>query len=396
MAQRVVLHVGTMKSGTTYLQQTLYANQQLLAERGVLVPGRTWSDQVAAVRGVLGRGRDPLFGDLEQYWTRMVEEMDAWPGTAVVSVELLARVTPARVKAVVESLPRGTEVEVLLTARDLNRSLIALWQETIQNGRTWTWDHYAADAERGRHGTRSAETGLAAETFWRQQHLERLVRKWAAPVGIDHVTVVTVPPPGAAPDLLLGRFAEAVGFDPADVRGSEKANAAVGAASVEVVRRVNEVLDAHGHPWPTGQYLRKHLLAKKVLAARRAQEPRIGLQVPDWVAAYSRELVSGVQATGVRMIGSWSDLDPVPVPGIDPTTVEPTAVHQAAIDGFHGLRARYAEALPAEVVPPHAPVEDDLDAAVAGIVELLEWGMRRETADPTWRPGYVPPGAPGE
>lgn len=396
MAQRVVLHVGTMKSGTTYLQQTIYANQRALAERGVLVPGRTWSDQVAAVKGILGRGHDPFLGDLRLYWDRLVQEIDAWPGTALVSVELLARITPARVRAVVEGLPAGTPVEILLTARDLNRSLIALWQETIQNGRTWTWQHYAADAERGRHGTGTPETGLAAETFWRQQHLARLVRKWAAPVGMDHVTVVTVPPPGAPADLLLTRFAEAVGFDPDGLAGSERANAAVGAASVEVVRRVNEVLDAHGHPWPSGHYLRKHLLAKKVLAARRSQEPRIGLEVPGWVAAYSTEMVDAVRETGVRMIGTWSDLDPVSVPGIDPMTVDPADVHAAAIDGFHGVRARYAEALPSEVTPPLAPVEESLDAAVDGIVELLEWGMRREAGDPGWRPGYVPAAELGE
>ena len=51
----VVLHVGAMKSGTSYLQARLFANQDVLRERGVLVPGETWTHQVARGQGRLWR-----------------------------------------------------------------------------------------------------------------------------------------------------------------------------------------------------------------------------------------------------------------------------------------------------------------------------------------------------
>ena len=46
MASRVILHIGLMKSGTTFLQGRLDANRQSLQEQGILFPGPGWQDQV--------------------------------------------------------------------------------------------------------------------------------------------------------------------------------------------------------------------------------------------------------------------------------------------------------------------------------------------------------------
>ena len=55
MADKVVLHVGLMKSGTTFLQRQLFAHQSTLRDRGTLVPGTKWGDQVTAVSDGLRR-----------------------------------------------------------------------------------------------------------------------------------------------------------------------------------------------------------------------------------------------------------------------------------------------------------------------------------------------------
>ena len=56
----VYLHIGTPKSGTSYLQDICLLNRERLAADGVLWPGREWGDQVRAVqetRGSVGRSR---------------------------------------------------------------------------------------------------------------------------------------------------------------------------------------------------------------------------------------------------------------------------------------------------------------------------------------------------
>ena len=40
----IVLHIGAMKTGTSYLQSVLERNKELLDDRGVLWPGTSWKD----------------------------------------------------------------------------------------------------------------------------------------------------------------------------------------------------------------------------------------------------------------------------------------------------------------------------------------------------------------
>ena len=51
MAERVVLHVGLMKSGTSFLQQVLRHNKDLLREQGRAVP------EPVEAAGAGGQGR---------------------------------------------------------------------------------------------------------------------------------------------------------------------------------------------------------------------------------------------------------------------------------------------------------------------------------------------------
>ena len=48
MARRVFLHIGTPKSGTTYLQSLWWQHRDALAERGLLLPGGSADEQFRA------------------------------------------------------------------------------------------------------------------------------------------------------------------------------------------------------------------------------------------------------------------------------------------------------------------------------------------------------------
>ena len=382
MADRVVLHVGTMKSGTTYIQSTLFENKAALAEQGVLVPGAGWGEQVRATLNALGREKHPTGLDLTGAWERLAQECRDWQGTAVISVELLGPAGPKQIQQIVESFG-DAQVDVVLTVRDLNRNVAAMWQETIQNGRWWTWTDYIAAAEvaRPRADRKDGEGGKAGRTFWRQQNAVRLARRWGSAAGRPP-HVVTVPHPGAAPDLLLGRFAEAAGFDGSGLRTGDRANAAVGAASAQLLRRMNDVLADRGLEFPAGMGARKHDLAKTVLAARAKQEPKIGLPVAPWVEEQSTAMVRSLRDLGVVLHGDWADLEPVPVPGIDPTQVSPSEELEAAAVGHPGLREILLRKHPTAVSEPPVwspgPTADShsVDAAAVALADLVDWSIR--------------------
>lgn len=324
----VVLHVGLMKSGTTFVQTCLFDNKTALAEQGVLVPGEAWGRQASAVKDVLRPRGDG------QEWQDLATEIAEGPGRAVVSMEFLGPARPRAIHRVVESL-RPARVEVVCTVRDLNRNLAALWQETIQNGRWWTWADYLAGAEQARPELGREPDSLAGRTFWRQQDAARICESWLGHA--DQVTVVTLPHPGAPPRELLERFARAAGFDAGPLVLGHPANESLGAASALALRSLNESLAESGLEFPAGQQLRKQVIAKRILAERRGLEPRIGLPIAPWVVESSRAMRERLGALPVDLVGSWDDLEPVAVSGVDPVDVPVEEVTQAAIAALAGV-----------------------------------------------------------
>ena len=229
----------------------------------------------------------------------------------MISMEYLGPVRPVVVRRVLETFP-DHEVTVVVTARDLNRSIPAMWQETVQNGRTWTFAEYLAGIEAWRPGHRDESArgaGVGTDLLAPAEHRPlraHVGRRRSAP---SRVVVVTVPPPGAPRELLWERFCSVLGTSPDGFAPARMGNESVGAASTLVIRRVNELLNDEGLVFPEGTDLRKGVLAKQVLAARKGEEPAIGLPVAPWVADHAAHMVSALQELGVALVVTWSDLD---------------------------------------------------------------------------------------
>jgi hypothetical protein len=332
VAERVVLHVGLMKSGTSYLQSRLVSAPEALAEAGVLFPGRVWRDQVNAVSDALGR-RQRAHGEFDGTWDRMVEEIVAHPGTAVISMEFLAAAAPEGIRHVVETL-RPARVEAVVTVRDLGRTIPSMWQETLKNGRSWPWREYVA-------GVRE-RTG-PGEAFWREQDAVAVVTKWAEAVGRDATTVVTLPRTARDPELLWRRFCEASGVPVDAAPPPTSGNESLGAASAAVLGRLNPAMGDLA--WPDYSRHVKFGLAKTILAGHRSAEQPIGFPVTRWVRRLADEQRRGLEASGVRVVGELADLEPVATKG--------------------GRADKVA-------------LEEQLDAAVHAIEELLRRNLRNE------------------
>ena len=324
MAHTVVLHIGTMKSGTSFIQQTLGANRGLLAEQGFLFPGRTWRKQVLGVLDVLGqtRGGQVVAGS-PGAWDRLLAEISEFTGTAVVSMEFLGPAAVPDIQRVVDSLAPA-DVRVVMTARDLGRNIPAMWQEGLKNGNTWHWSDYLRDIERP-----DQDSPGHAKKFWRQMSYPLIARRWTEVVGADRFTLVTVPSPGAAPLLLWNRFCSVAGLDPEPFDTSVRNNASLGAASALVLRSLNEALP---EDLPLKQYQRavKHSLARHGMSARAGVEPAIGFE-GEWVAARAADQIDRLRQLGVRVVGDLEELRPVGTHGVDPAEVSVEEQLEAAV-----------------------------------------------------------------
>lgn len=154
MAPAVVyIHIGSPKTGTTYIQDVLWSNRDALKADGVLLPGRSRYARVGAARDLLKWDRRG--GDLPETWRRLTDEVNRWSGrSAVISQELLFRASPNAISVMVQSFPKS-RVEFVLTVRDLARLVPAQWQTSMRQRKSWTFEQYAA-AVAGSDGQQAA------------------------------------------------------------------------------------------------------------------------------------------------------------------------------------------------------------------------------------------------
>ncbi|GAA1501757.1 hypothetical protein [Nocardioides humi] len=337
MAQRVVLHIGTMKSGTSFLQNVLGENKAELAERGVLFPGRRWRRQVRAVRELIaygGPGQPPM--PPAGYWQQLVDEIRAWPGTAVVSMEYLAPRDERQIQRIRKTFPES-RVEAVLTCRDLGRNVPAMWLESMQNGGVTGWEDYVAAL-----GTRKDGTESTAR-FWRHQDVPTIASRWAKALDKGALSLVTVPPPGAPGDLLWRRFAEVLGTDPDAVGLDVRSNPSIDLPSALLLLELNRRFrpDGKGDLPPFYDRLVKHQVAKRGLSLREGGGQRLGYDDP-WVRAKGEEQVTRLRKARHRVVGDLDELRPVPVPGLQPADVPAEDVLRAAVDALEIALSRWS------------------------------------------------------
>jgi hypothetical protein len=306
----VFLHIGAMKTGTTYLQQLLLQNRESLAEQGLLFPGTTWADQVLAAHDVVGHHRER--GVRERAagsWPTLVEQMLAHEGRgSVLSVEFLSFAGPRAVRRVMADLAEA-EVHVVLTLRDTCVVLPGLWQTHCANGGTASWRGFAQSARLGSGtGPFTPLLGQGARLFRRALDVPRMLDSWAGVVPPERLHVVTVPPPGSRHELLWERFASVLGVDPATAPVPPKGhNPSLGYASADLMRRLNTELGR----LPRERYnpTLKHHLAEHVLAARALAERPAELDAATHAFAtrWNRRTRTALES-GVHLVGDLEDL----------------------------------------------------------------------------------------
>jgi hypothetical protein len=233
VTQRLYLHVGAPKSGTTHVQRVLEHNRARLADAGVLVVGERHLDRIHAAMVVR---EDPRLDGLPERastaWSRLVREIREWPGaSAVLSYELFAGATKAQARRALADLD-GIEVHVVITARDLGRAVPSAWQERLKFALTTPLEEWRPRPE---------SAGARTEWGWRTMDPAGVAARWGAGLPPDRVHIVTVPRPPADELELWRRFAAATGLDGLDLSLSvERANESLGLVEAELLRRVNE------------------------------------------------------------------------------------------------------------------------------------------------------------
>lgn len=306
MARRVFLHVGTPKSGTTYLQSLWWSQRDALAERGLLLPGRTRRDHVTAAHLVCDRASHlaELTPERRRTWDRLLARIGEWDGDALVSHELFAPASRQQAAGALDRLSEVTaEVHLVLTARDLARQLASDWQQNVKQGRPLSlrdlW----------------SMVGVEGSGWWGYQDLADLLERWGQDLPVERRHLVVLPPSGRAPaSWLWDETCRLMDVDPAGLSSvSPDANESVGLVETEVLRRVNALVPEEQRTLDLRRFT-KGRLTSEVLAGLAGQEPFVlPPDIHHETVERARVMAAAVEGRA-RVVGQLAHLVPAPEP----------------------------------------------------------------------------------
>lgn len=387
----IYLHIGAMKTGTTYLQQVMTLNKQRLADAGFLFPGERWAEQSRAARDILGSSSKDhaARAQVAGSWSRLADQMLTHDGKAsIFSMEFLSFANREQAQRLLDSLA-GADVHVILTVRDAAAGIPAQWQTSCRNGGTVPWPRFVGGVRRTLN-SKTVPKGRAARVFQRTQGIVRMLDVWEPLVGSTRLHVITVPPRGSDPRLLWERFAQVVGVAP-DVcpENPGSSNPSLGHASTELMRLVNlELTDV-----PRRDYEMVVRGSLRVILGERAHlESPVTLNRKGraLAARWNRRVRSAIKDSGAQLVGSLDDLPVRRPPQSTPTSLgtpdaeEILAAAATARDGLIELEAkllsRHGEprtTVAQTTTPQHWDDAPDPAAAAVQEVTALVWSCIR-------------------
>ena len=328
MTQRVFLHPGPLKTGTTYLQSLFYANRGAFLAQGITIVGDQ-SSHYRVANDLMRRKSMRTREVPEGAWKRMRAEVLRAPGDALMSCERYSLFRAQDVRHLLDDLA-DREVHAVLTLRDLSAVLPARWQEGIKNGGTATWAEFQERITDDPARLRKVTRGLAT------------LDAWAGAVPPERIHVVTVPPSSAPRTLLLERFCQAMGVDASKLETLEakRANPSMDLVSTELVRRVNAQRDVK-LSGDVQHFEIKSFLASK-LATQNRGRPELTTAAFEAARAGSEALVRRIEEGGFHVVGDLADLTSSKPPqatgsGVD---VDPEQLLDAAVVAIAVLAQR--------------------------------------------------------
>ncbi|MEV6412978.1 hypothetical protein [Kribbella sp. NPDC051718] len=290
----VYLHVGPVKTGSTYLQDLLWRNRDDLARQGYHHPGEHPNEMWLATTDL----QDYEFIHFEMpeaagLWAQVCERVAAHDGTSLISHEVLGWSTERHVAKVVDSLAPA-RLHVVVMARSLAPILASLWQELIKMvyPDTSLPDFLVAERETG--------------SPWTDASL--IVNRWLAHVPPTRIHVVTVPPRGAEPTELLSRFSEALGIETTAWHTDGIAtNRSLDRVQAELFRRLNLAaspsLDVRAQ-----RRLLNGTLLPLMRSADRSREIRLPASARGWIEDETSRRIDALRHSGVHIHGDLADL----------------------------------------------------------------------------------------
>lgn len=159
MTEKLFIHIGPHKTGTTYIQQSLSKHREFLDTIGLyypLIPDVSRFQRFAhhtLVKWIKGKKTSEI-----NSLTRSLKK------TTLLSSEEFSHLNKNHIKYFINQIP-ATEVEIIYSKRHLGPLLVSRWQEYVKHGGTESWSVYFL-SHLLKDSKRNLINGVSTLTHW--------------------------------------------------------------------------------------------------------------------------------------------------------------------------------------------------------------------------------------
>ena len=326
-----IVHIGPHKTGTTAIQAALWNNRDAAEKQGVHYASNGRHALSAVLAGIEhGSPWTPNKRPPPRWlWTRLLNDIRSSNAKRVVlSSEYFADAKPEGAARVIEELD-PKRIQIVVTIRPLSRIFTSQWQQFVRNQNTTPFEEFLRKHLDDPHPS-------DPPVFWRRHRHDDLVSRWVDLVGPDRLTVVALD--DSDRDMVLRAFEQLTGLAAGALQAdSTIQNRSMTLPEIETIRQFNIAFKKMQLPsllyQRTMRFGAAHLMQQRTPGP---DEPRI--ELPDWsvepIREIAAEIVNGIRATGVRVVGDLEDMLYIPKPRVGPApevSVSPDVAAAAAL-----------------------------------------------------------------
>lgn len=300
----VLLHIGPYKTGSTAIQQALFDQRDVLAEHGVLYPGR-WRRLFREGHALMqwaprGRPVPPM-----SVWDEFAAGVRARSDVRVcLSTEDFGRLRNAdRSRKIVADLG-ADRLHIIAVARAYHRLMPSHWQERVKSHERRSYDEWLRELLEG------DDSLEAHRSFWTSHDVEAMGSRWLDVLPPDRFTLVVTD--DSDRELLPRTFEQLLGLPTGLLTPAQSTNASLSMNAVEMLRRVNREFAERA--WPDREYVRliQEGMVRELQTAGRSVGDVPVPALPGWarplVAERSERRVETIARLGINVVGDPSCL----------------------------------------------------------------------------------------
>ena len=236
MARKFIIHIGPAKTGTSSLQEVLFACRDQLLAAGMDYPGFGRHPQMQKIPGHHGiPARLRGHGEMPE---EVLEHLAALPRdrTFILSSEDFSYVETAGIRVLAEAL-EGAEIEVVYYARRWDQLLPSIWQELVKHGQSRPYLEFL-----------NRQTSAPRASFYLNYAVP--LDRWSEVLGRERIRVFSYDNIRAGGGDIVGHFCETVLGRALRRDETRQDNRRQSASLTETLRMLNRLALGSGPPVP--------------------------------------------------------------------------------------------------------------------------------------------------